>query len=150
MLQWLRGLEPDVFLLMGQNFNSNCAFFLPRLRSCLDFYTAAFDCHDETVIPTSPVSLLFEHEFHGRNIVNIISCEGLQRMLRAEKEEEWCLRLLRRGWRPLRGGFDPSTQDLLFDTIKQFPHGFGMLVHGNSVMLHWKGTPLVFVSQWQA
>lgn len=100
------------------------------------------------MIPTSPVSLVFEHEFHGRNIVNIVSCEGLQRMIRAETEEEWRLRLMRAGWRPIGGGLDPSTQDLLFETIQQFPQGFGMLVKENSVELHWKGTPMVFVSLW--
>lgn len=45
--------------------------------------------------------LMFEKELFGREIVNIIACEGFERVERAQTYKQWQLRNMRNGFRPL-------------------------------------------------
>lgn len=45
--------------------------------------------------------LMFEKELFGREIVNIIACEGFERVERAQTYKQWQLRNMRNGFRTL-------------------------------------------------
>lgn len=142
-------MQPDVFLAGGHDFDSMNPFFLSRFRACLDYYSTIFLFHDDAVMPVAPEGLLFEAVFWGKNMRNVIACEGLSRIVRAEREDQWRARLVRQGFRSNREGMDAALQDAVYEAIKVSGESFGMVVGEGAVKLLWKGRSICFVSIWE-
>ncbi|CAI5524626.1 unnamed protein product, partial [Closterium sp. Naga37s-1] len=43
---WVASLAPDIFAFMETDLSANGPFFLSRLRNCLDYHAALFECHE--------------------------------------------------------------------------------------------------------
>ncbi|CAI7839561.1 unnamed protein product, partial [Closterium sp. NIES-54] len=54
LLKWVSSLAPDIFTFMEFDLSANGPFFLSRLRNCLDYHAALFECHEH--LSANPVS----------------------------------------------------------------------------------------------
>ena len=95
--------------------------------------------------PTAnPHVVLFECLYFARNIMNIVACEGLQRLARPEPHASWLARLQ-------RAGFQPSpvltrVADAVHEEMRKFPAGFGMLTSPGGLQMTWRGKPMLQVA----
>jgi len=141
-------LEPRVVTLVEWDCNQNQAFFLPRYRETLDFFAGIFSAHEQLAPRSSFGRRGFEERVLAREMTNLVACEGLQRMVRAEPLGQLGTRMLRMGFAPLR--FTERTEGALLRMLKAYPRGFNLVDHPlNGCFLRWHGSSILGASSWQ-
>ncbi|CAA6656807.1 unnamed protein product [Spirodela intermedia] len=135
VLRSIRKMNPDVFVQGVLNGSYGAPFFLTRFREALFHFSALFDMLETTVPREHPERLLIEREIFGREAVNVIACEGSERVERPETYKQWQGRNLRAKSR------DKVTscynKDFLVDEDS------GWLLQG------WKGRIIYALSTWR-
>jgi hypothetical protein len=101
VLNNIRNMHPNVFIHCVVNGTFGAPFFLTRFREALFFYSAHFDMLDATIARDNDVRLLIERDIIGRSVLNVIACEGADRVERPETYKQWQLQKNRAGLRQL-------------------------------------------------
>ena len=140
----VRAVEPRVFTLVEPEAEHNSLTFGPRLTEALVHYGAVFEALGASLDPDLRTRRVIEQAFFGREILNIFSARGGDRVERHERHEVWLRRLARAGFeavdsRPLRSGVEQAL-------ALSAPFGIRP-VHG-ALSLCFGGTPLVNASAW--
>ena len=90
--------------------------------------------------------LMFEGMYFGRNILNIVASEGLDRMIRPDSLPNWRRRLQRLAFLP--DSTIEAVREKVQRAVNKFPGGFGLRNAADSVLLMWQGKPLLAASVW--
>jgi hypothetical protein len=116
-------------------------YFSTRFREALFYYSAQFDLLDATVPRDSPERLLLERDIFGPAAMNVVACEGADRVERPETYRQWQARNQRAGLRQLP----------LKDKVKDNYHRDFVVDEDQGWLLHrWKGRVLYGLSSWVA
>ncbi|EFJ08135.1 GRAS family protein [Selaginella moellendorffii] len=147
VLSRIRSMKPKVFIQAVVNANYNAPFFISRFREALALYAAFFDAIDTAIPPEYPERLLIEQSILGREILNIVACEGQERVERAETYKQWQSRTVKAGFEqlPLRPDIYAKARAMLGTYHKSF--GIGQ--DGNWLLIGWKETVLHAVCSWR-
>ncbi|KAF2311822.1 hypothetical protein GH714_026930 [Hevea brasiliensis] len=94
VLKLMRRINPDIFIHGVVNGTYNAPFFVTRFRDTLFHFSAIFDMIDATIPREEPERLMFEKEIFGRYAMNVIACEGWERVERPETYRQWQVRKL--------------------------------------------------------
>ncbi|KAG6470357.1 scarecrow-like transcription factor PAT1 [Zingiber officinale] len=100
LIRMVKGFSPKIVTLVKQESSTNTATFFPRFLETLDYYTAMFESVDVTVARDSKERINVEQHCISRDIVNIIACEGVERVERPELYGKWRSRFMMAGFRP--------------------------------------------------
>lgn len=65
---------------------------MDRVMEALNYYTALFNCLESTVAIPSIECQKIEKMLYGKEIKNIVACEGTDRKTRYKKLEKWIAR----------------------------------------------------------
>ena len=153
VLNKIRSMNPRVFIHGVVNGAFNAPFFITRFREALFYFSALFDAI-ETIVPREhPHRLLVEKELYGRVILNVVilnvvACEGLERLERPETYKQWQVRIQRAGFvqLPLDRAIFSETRD----KVKSFFHkDFGVDEDGKWILYGWKGRISNAVATWR-
>ncbi|KAK7404563.1 hypothetical protein VNO78_05515 [Psophocarpus tetragonolobus] len=132
-LHLIRKINPDIFTQIIVNASYNVPFFATRFREALFHYSAIYDMFD-TVIPCdNEWRMTIEKEILGREVMNVIACEGPDRVQRPETYKQWHIRNTRAGFKQL-----PLNEELMakFRTkLKEWYHRDFVLDEDNNWML---------------
>ncbi|XP_073140942.1 scarecrow-like protein 14 [Henckelia pumila] len=147
VLNLIRNLKPDIFVNAISNGSYSSPFFVTRFREALFHYSALFDLFDSTLPRDNPERINFEQDFSGRELINVIACEGAERVERPETYKQWQARHVRAGFKPL-----PLNQEIM----KKLKHKVAAGYHkdflwdedGNWMLQGWKGRIMYAVSCW--
>ncbi|KAA8543858.1 hypothetical protein F0562_021965 [Nyssa sinensis] len=101
VLNLIRKMNPDIFLHAVVNGSYNAPFFVSRFQEALFHYGALFEMFDTNIPSEDQERLLLENEFFGSEVMNVIACEGLERVERPETYKQWQVRDTRAGFRLL-------------------------------------------------
>ncbi|WP_299702326.1 histidinol-phosphate transaminase [uncultured Pontibacter sp.] len=144
VLQQISALSPAVFSLTEPDSEHNRLNFLPRLRESLRHYHTVFDVLDALLPPDMPERRIIEQEFFGREIMNVVACEGNGRVERHERDEAWQRRLVRNGFKPA------PQQDIGLELAQELAlhPSFSLVPNGAGYTLHWKGTTIISSTAW--
>ncbi|KAM5583578.1 scarecrow-like protein 34 [Rosa sericea] len=147
VLKLIRRLKPDIFVHTIINGAYNAPFFVTRFREALFYFSALYDAFDVNIPRDSPERLMFETEFYGQEAINVIACEGIQRVERAETYKQWQVRCQRAGLQPL-----PLDQELVKafrDKVKAWYHkDFAIDQDSDWILQAWKGRIVYASSCW--
>uniref|UniRef100_A0A2N9G5S7 Uncharacterized protein n=1 Tax=Fagus sylvatica TaxID=28930 RepID=A0A2N9G5S7_FAGSY len=147
VLNLIRRMNPDIFVHSIVNGSYNAPFFLTRFREALFHFSALYDMFDVTIPRDNPERLMFEREFYGREAMNVIACEGLERVERPETYKQCQVRNLRAGFKQL-----PLDQELMSKfraKMKAWYHKDFILDEDNQWLLQgWKGRIVYASSCW--
>ncbi|EOY33999.1 GRAS family transcription factor isoform 1 [Theobroma cacao] len=147
VLKLIRKMNPDIFVHSIDNGSYNAPFFLTRFREALFHLSAMFDMFENTLPREEPARLLFEREFYGREAMNVVACEGSERVERPETYKQWQVRTIRAGFKPL-----PLNQELMKTVrakLKSWYHKDFVIDEDNHWMLQgWKGRILYASTCW--
>ncbi|KAJ7544200.1 hypothetical protein O6H91_09G069200 [Diphasiastrum complanatum] len=148
VLQSIRELSPKVLTIVEQDTWHNGPFFLGRFMEALHFYAAIFDSMDEILPRSSPERLKMEQLYFAPEIMNIIACEGPERVERHERSDQWRRRLS-------RSGFQAKPLKFLMQARKclamSFPcSGYTLVEEKGCFILGWKGKPIISASSWRS
>uniref|UniRef100_A0A5B6ZII5 Uncharacterized protein n=1 Tax=Davidia involucrata TaxID=16924 RepID=A0A5B6ZII5_DAVIN len=144
----IRKMNPDVFIQGIVNGAYNAPFFLTRFREALFHYSSLFDMLETNVPREIHERTLIEKEIFGREAMNVIACEGAERMERPETYKQWQVRNLRAGFRQL-----PLNQEIMQmakDRVKSCYHkDFVIDEDGHWMLQGWKGRIIYALSSWK-
>ncbi|KAK8352527.1 hypothetical protein V6Z12_A05G100700 [Gossypium hirsutum] len=148
VLKLIKRLDPDLFIQGVVNGNYNFPFFINRFREAFFHFSAMFDILEANVGGEDPDRLLLEKETFGRDAINVIAYEGMDRINRPEKYKQWQLRNQKAGFRQL-----PLEQNILNrarTVLKSDYHkGFDIEVDGQWMLQGWKGKAIHALSCWK-
>ncbi|XP_013614698.1 PREDICTED: scarecrow-like protein 14 [Brassica oleracea var. oleracea] len=147
VLKLIRKANPSVFIQAVLSGSYNAPFFVTRFREALFHYSALFDMCDSKLAREDEMRLMFEKEFYGREIMNVVACEGTERVERPETYKQWQARVIRAGFKQL-----PLEKELMQNLKLKIENGydknFDIDQDGNWLLQGWKGRIVYASSVW--
>ncbi|XP_074574103.1 scarecrow-like protein 34 [Curcuma longa] len=148
VLNNIRRMNPDVFIHGIVNGTYSAPFFVTRFREALFHYSSVFDMIETNVVQKHESRQLIESVLFGREALNIIACEGTERMERPETYKQWSVRNLRAGFMQL-----PLNRDIMKkakDKVKACYNKDFVVDEDSKWMLQgWKGRIIYALSSWK-
>ncbi|KAJ9540022.1 hypothetical protein OSB04_026528 [Centaurea solstitialis] len=148
VLNLIRKMEPAMFIHGVMNGSYNAPFFITRFREALFFFSSLFDMIEANASRETEERMLIEKNFWGREAMNVIACEGGERIERPETYKQWQVRNMRAGFRQL-----PLNQEILKlakDRAKSCYHpDFEIDEDGRWMLQGWKGRIITALSFWK-
>ncbi|KAJ6983101.1 hypothetical protein NC653_026041 [Populus alba x Populus x berolinensis] len=148
VLNLIRKMNPDVFIHGVVNGAYSAPFFITRFREALFHFSTLFDMLEANVPREVPERVLFERDIFGWEAMNVIACEGAERIERPETYKQWKMRIQRAGFRQL-----PVNREI-FTTAKervQALHHKDFVIDEDSrwLLQGWKGRIVYALSSWK-
>ncbi|KAL7247458.1 hypothetical protein ACSBR2_002384 [Camellia fascicularis] len=147
VLKLIRKMKPDIFIPSIINGSYNAPFFVTRFREALFHYSSLFDMFDTTIPREDQGRMNYEVGFLGREVMNVVACEGLERVERPETYKQWQARNMRSGFKIL-----PLKQEVitkLRGKVKEGYHKDFMIDEDGQWLLQgWKGRIYCASSCW--
>lgn len=148
VLSMIRKLNPALFTLAVVNGSYNAPFFVTRFREALFHFSALFDMLEMNTPREDEQRLLIEQNIFGRDAMNVIACEGTERVERPETYKQWQVRNFRAGFTQL-----PLDRDIVKKSkckVKELYHkDFVVDEDGRWLLLGWKGRIIYALSAWK-
>lgn len=146
IIRMIKSINPRVVTLVEQESNTNTAPFFPRYMETLNYYTAMFESIDVALPRDDRRRMSAEQHCVARDIVNLIACEGAERVERHELFGKWKSRFAMAGFRPY------PLSSVVNNTINTLLHTYNSyyrLEERDGVLyLGWKNRVLVVSSAW--
>ncbi|KAG8386045.1 hypothetical protein BUALT_Bualt03G0108200 [Buddleja alternifolia] len=146
LLRMVKNLSPKVVTLVEQESNTNTAPFLPRFIETLDYYSAIFESIDVALPRDHKERINVEQHCLARDIVNIIACEGLERVERHELHGKWRLRFAMAGFTPYP--LSPSVNTTIKTLLEGYCDKYALEERDGCLYLGWMNRYLVASCAW--
>ncbi|KAL6864794.1 hypothetical protein ACP4OV_015945 [Aristida adscensionis] len=148
VLRIMKSMNPDVLIIGIMNGIYSSPFFLPRFREVLFYFSSLFDMLNTTVEQSHEARILIEREFFGADVLNVVACEGAERIERPESYKKWQVRNLKAGFKQRR-----VNQTILNRSIegkKDLYHEEFVITEDSGWLLQgWKGRIIHALSSWR-
>ncbi|XP_042495287.1 scarecrow-like protein 1 isoform X2 [Macadamia integrifolia] len=147
LLRMVKSLNPKLVTVVEQDVNTNTAPFFPRFVEAYNYYSAVFESLDATLSRESPDRINVERQCLARDIVNIVACEGEERIERYELAGKWRARMMMAGFQscPLSAYVNETIRKLL----KQYCDRYKIKEEGGALHFGWEERILVVASAWK-
>ncbi|CAA0829790.1 Scarecrow-like protein 9 [Striga hermonthica] len=147
-LELVSKINPDIFVHGVFSSGHGEPLFLSRFKSSLLFYYAFFEMLDTTEPREQPYRVTIERMF-GRAILNVVACEGPERVDRPETYRKWGPRHLRAGLAQVP--FDGKLlESVTYKAKKIFPRNFVFDEDNGWLLMSWKKRTIAAFSCWQS
>ncbi|KAJ9146675.1 hypothetical protein P3X46_028911 [Hevea brasiliensis] len=148
VLKLIRSIRPDFFIHGVVNGTYNAPFFVTRFREALFHFSSMFDMFEVNISREDEQRMLYEKEVFGRDIMNVIACEGTERVERPETHKQWQVRNIRAGFRQLL--LDQEILKKVRSTVRSEYHkDFVVDEDGRWMLQGWKGRIIYALSVWK-
>ncbi|XP_050237526.1 scarecrow-like protein 14 [Mercurialis annua] len=147
VLNLIRKTNPNIFIHSIVNGSYNAPFFVTRFREALFHFSALFDMFDANMSREDQMRLKFEKEFFGREALNVIACEGSERVERPESYKQWQVRSRKAGLKQLP--LDDQLVKKLRSRVEQrYNNDFVVNEDCQWMLQGWKGRIICASSAW--
>ncbi|KAF5193507.1 Della protein gai1 [Thalictrum thalictroides] len=152
VLRSIKEMKPKIVTIVEQEANHNGPIFLDRFTEALHYYSTLFDSLEGYGYSLSPLNgqdLIMSEMYFGRQICNVVACEGVDRVERHECLDQWRNRMKSAGFSLSHLGSNTFRQ--VNSLLSVFDGGSGYKVEENNgcLLLGWHTRPLVASSAWQ-
>lgn len=148
VLNLIRKMNPEAFIHAVTNAAFDAPFFMTRFREAVFHFSALFDMLEDNVPGSILERRVIEREIFGRQIMNVIACEGQERIERPETYKQWQVRNERAGFRQLP--LDQEVVDRAKERVKSCYHKDFMIDQdGHWLRQGWKGRIIYAISSWK-
>ncbi|ESQ28673.1 hypothetical protein EUTSA_v10018436mg [Eutrema salsugineum] len=144
-LSAIKLIEPDIMTVVEQEANHNGANFLDRFTESLHYYSSLFDSLEG---PPSQDRVMSEL-YLGRQILNLVACEGEDRVERHETLNQWRNRLGSSGFKPVNIGSNAFKQASMLLALYAGADGYKVEENEGCLLLGWQTRPLIATSAWR-
>ncbi|XP_068310882.1 chitin-inducible gibberellin-responsive protein 1-like [Pyrus communis] len=146
LLRTVRSLNPKVTTLVEQESNTNTTPFFNRFVETLEYYLAMFESIDVTLPRNSKERINVEQHCLARDIVNVIACEGKERVERHELFGKWKSRLTMAGFQqyPLSS----YVNSVIGSLLRCYSEHYTLVEKDGAMLLGWKDRNLISASAW--
>ena len=141
-------MRPKIFIQGICNGNYNTPFFMSRFKEALTLFASKFDMLETTISSDNQERMMIEREIMGKAILNIIACEGQERVERPETYRQWQNRVQKAGF--VQIALDQSLmRDVPTIVKRKYNKNFSIDQHGCWMLLGWKGKVFHGLSLWK-
>ncbi|XP_047335286.1 scarecrow-like protein 30 [Impatiens glandulifera] len=148
VLNLIKEMKPDMFIQAVVNGAYSAPFFSTRFREAVFHFSSLFDMLDTTVPRDVDERVLIERLLFGWESMNVIACEGAQRIERPETYKQWQVRIMRAGFRQV--ALDREIVTMTKERVKSCYHKDFLIDEDANWMLQgWKGRILFAISLWK-
>ncbi|KAI8564019.1 hypothetical protein RHMOL_Rhmol03G0151900 [Rhododendron molle] len=96
-----------------------------------------------------PERMKYETDIYGKEVMNVIACEGLERAERPETYKQWHVRTLRAGFRQLPLN-EEITKKIKAKVKSSYNKNFLVDEASDWMLQGWKGRVIFALSCWKA
>ncbi|KAG6594701.1 Scarecrow-like protein 13, partial [Cucurbita argyrosperma subsp. sororia] len=147
LLRLVKSLSPKVVTIVEQESNTNTSPFFLRFIETLDYYTAMFESIDVARSRDDKQRIRAEQHCVARDIVNMVACEGFERVERHELHGKWMMRMKMAGFTqyPMSSSVTGAVKNLLRD----YNENYRLLEAEGALNLGWKNRAMATSSAWR-
>lgn len=146
ILRMVKSLSPKVVTLVEQECNTNTAPFFQRFLETLDYYTAIFESIDAVLPRDHKERISVEQHCLARDIVNVIACEGVERVERHELLGKWKSRFRMAGFTPYP--LSPFVNATIKSLLENYCAHYKLEDRDGALYLGWKNRVLSVSCAW--
>ncbi|KAK4775616.1 hypothetical protein SAY87_023577 [Trapa incisa] len=148
LLRMVKGLNPKLVTVVEQDVNTNTAPFFPRFIEAYNYYSAVFDSLDATLPRESQDRMNVERQCLARDIVNIVACEGEERIERYEVAGKWRARMAMAGFtsKPMSRHVNDNIREIIRG---QYCNRYKVKEEMGALHFGWKDKSLIVTSVWR-
>lgn len=147
LLRLVKILHPKVVTLVEQESNTNAVPFFPRFLETLYYYNAIFESIDATLPRDHKERINVEQHCLAREVVNIVACEGTERVERHELLEKWKSRFATAGFTPYPlSSFVNATIKTLLENYREH---YTLKERDGALYLGWMNQDLIASCAWR-
>ncbi|KAI3682293.1 hypothetical protein L1987_82177 [Smallanthus sonchifolius] len=147
VLDLIKKISPNIFIHGILNGSYNAPFFLTRFKEALFHFSALFDMLETNVPRERSERMMLEGEVFGREALNVIACEGWERIERPETYKQWHVRNLRAGL--VSVPFSRWIIKLAEEKVGLYHKDFMIDVDNDWLLQGWKGRIIYAISCWK-
>ncbi|KAL3504329.1 hypothetical protein ACH5RR_034170 [Cinchona calisaya] len=147
LLRMVKGLNPKLVTLVEQDVNTNTAPFLPRFSEAYRYYSAVFESLDATLPRDHQERMNVERQCLARDIINIVACEGEERIERYEVAGKWRARMMMAGF--TSSPINQNVKDEIRNLIKQYSKRYKIKEETGALHFGWEDKMLIAASAWR-
>ncbi|XP_028758457.1 scarecrow-like transcription factor PAT1 [Neltuma alba] len=147
LLRSVNSLSPKVVTLVEPENETNHVPFFPRFVQTLNYYLTVFESIDDVMPRDDRDRINVEQHCLAREIVNLIACEGEDRVERHETLETWNSRFRMAGFSPY-----PLSSFINFtikNLLKDYSRNYTLQEKDGALYLGWMNQPLVSSCAWR-
>ncbi|KAL8131714.1 scarecrow-like protein 21 [Apium graveolens] len=145
LLRFVKSLSPKVVTIIEQEANTN-TLFMPRFLETMNYYMAVFESIDVTLPRDHKERINVEQHCLARDIVNIVACEGAERVERQELLEKWKSRFAAAGFQPYP--LSPYVNATIKSLLKNYSEHYTLKERDGALYLGWLKQDLVASCAW--
>ncbi|KAK6939972.1 Transcription factor GRAS [Dillenia turbinata] len=147
LLRLVKSLKPKLVTVVEQDVNTNTAPFLPRFVEAYNYYSAVFESLEATLPRESQDRMNVERQCLARDIVNVVACEGDERIERYEVAGKWRARMMMAAFTPCP--MSTNVKDEICKLIKRYSERFKMKDEMGALHFGWEEKNLIVASAWR-
>ncbi|KAM2710745.1 hypothetical protein FF1_047069 [Malus domestica] len=147
VLSSIKAMKPKIVTIVEQEANHNGPVFLDRFTEALHYYSSLFDSLEGSSGPSQ--DLVMSEVYLGRQICNVVACEGGDRVERHETLTQWRGRMDSAGFDPVHLGSNAFKQASMLLDLFAGVDGYRVQENNGSLMLGWHTRPLIVTSAWK-
>ncbi|KAJ4901319.1 DELLA protein RGA [Raphanus sativus] len=142
----VKQIKPVIFTVVEQESSHNGPVFLDRFTESLHYYSTLFDSLEGA--PSSQDKVMSE-VYLGKQICNLVACEGADRVERHETLSQWSNRFGSSGFAPAHLGSNAFKQASTLLALFNGGEGYRVEENNGCLMLGWHTRPLITTSAWK-
>ncbi|KHN03530.1 Scarecrow-like protein 13 [Glycine soja] len=147
LLRLVKSLSPKVVTFVEQESNTNTSPFFQRFVETLDYYTAMFESIDVACPRDDKKRISAEQHCVARDMVNMIACEGVERVERHELFGKWRSRLSMAGFKQCQ--LSSSVMVAIQNLLKEFSQNYRLEHRDGALYLGWMNRHMATSSAWR-
>uniref|UniRef100_A0A5B7A360 DELLA protein n=1 Tax=Davidia involucrata TaxID=16924 RepID=A0A5B7A360_DAVIN len=152
VLSAVKEIKPEILTVVEEEANHNGSVFLDRFTESLHYYSTLFDSLEGCGGSSSPANdqdKLMSEVYLGRQICNVVACEGSDRVERHETLAQWRTRFGSAGFEPVHLGSNAFKQASMLLALFNSGDGYRVEENNGCLMLGWHTRPLIATSAWK-
>ncbi|XP_010553798.1 PREDICTED: DELLA protein GAI-like [Tarenaya hassleriana] len=146
VLDVVKRTKPDIFTVVEQESNHNSPALLDRFTESLHYYSTLFDSLEGVANSQDKV---MSEVYLGKQICNVVACEGSDRVERHETLTQWRTRFCSAGFSPVQLGSNAFKQASMLLALFNGGEGYRVEEKDGCLMLGWHTRPLIATSAWK-
>ncbi|PSR88147.1 DELLA protein [Actinidia chinensis var. chinensis] len=156
VLSVVKEMKPEIVTVVEQEVNHNGPVFLDRFTEALHYYSTLFDSLEGCGGGGSPSPSAVSNQdkvmtemYLGRQICNVVACDGPDRVERHETLAQWRNRFASAGFEPVPLGSNAFKQASMLLALFNGGDGYKVEENGGCLTLGWHTRPLIATSAWK-
>lgn len=149
VLATVRTMKPRIVAIVEQEANHNAGSFMERFTEALHFYSTMFDSLEGGNSAEGQQDQVMSELYLGRQICNVVACEGAERTERHETLSQWRGRMEGADFEPVHLGSNAFKQASMLLALFSGGEGYRVEEKEGCLTLGWHTRPLIATSAWR-